>query len=174
MNKKTYLIFFAAVIALLAGISFQIIQSGQKTSLAQEKVDFRFPDVEGVMHDMNDWHGYIRIVNFWATWCPPCLKEIPEFIALQTQLNDKKVKFIGIAIEDRDSVQQYLASIDMNYPILIGGDQAISLSYQLGNIINAVPYTVFVNPDGQVFYRHPGEISSEKILEILESESVQP
>ena len=71
--------------------------------------DINFPDVSGNFHSISEWRGKILIINFWATWCPPCLKEIPEFIALQEQYSDIGLQFIGIAIDDQDSVQEYLA-----------------------------------------------------------------
>ncbi len=77
------------------------------------------------------------------------------------------MQFIGIAIEDKQSVVEYLKTININYPILIGEDEGISLSYQLGNIINAVPFTLLVNKQGQIIHRQPGEISRDDILEII-------
>ena len=117
---------------------------------------------------MSEWQGKIRVINFWATWCPPCLKEIPEFIALQEQYATKGLQFIGIAIDDQDPVGEYLATIKINYPILISGDTGIGLAHQLGNIVDAVPFTVVVNQQGQIIYRHQGEFSKEQILKIIE------
>ena len=86
------------------------------------------PDVFGNIHSISEWQGKILIINFWATWCPPCRKEIPEFIALQEQYSAKGLQFIGIAIDDQDSVQEYLVSTKINYPMLIGGVTGIALA----------------------------------------------
>ncbi len=123
--------------------------------------------MSGDQRNVSEWQGKILVINFWATWCPPCRKEIPEFVALQEQYGDKGLQFVGIAIEDREPVSEYLNTIKINYPILIGGDKGIALAQQLGNIINAVPFTIVVNPQGQVIHRQPGEFSREKVLEII-------
>ncbi len=166
MKKNTLLILFVAVFALLCGIFTQRLMSYEQPK-PSPLLEFSLPNVSGKQHSISEWQGKIRIINFWATWCPPCLKEIPEFIKLQKQFKDKGLQFIGIAIEDKQAVEEYIKTININYPMLIGGDQAIALSHQLGNIINAVPFTLIVNRQGQIIHRHPGELSKEKILEVI-------
>lgn len=166
MNKKTFFFLFAAAIALTGGIFAQRVSS-YKQEKPSPLLEFSLPDVTGKQHDISEWQDKIRIINFWATWCPPCLKEIPEFIKLQDEYNDRGIQFIGIAIEDKAAVEEYSKTIKLNYPMLIGGDQAIELSHQLGNIINAVPFTLIVNRQGQIIHRQPGELSKEKILEVI-------
>ena len=129
--------------------------------------DFNLPDVSGNQHSISEWQGKILVINFWATWCPPCRKEIPEFMALQEQYAAKGLQFIGIAIDDQEPVEEYLATTKINYPILIGGVTGIALAHQLGNSIDAVPFTLVVNRQGQIIHRHPGEFSREQIMEII-------
>jgi thiol-disulfide isomerase/thioredoxin len=168
--RPTFIIIIAAVIALGGGIIARhfllspVVQTSQATSPSP---DFSFPDPSGKAHHSAEWQGKIRIINFWATWCPPCIKEIPEFINMQKQYGEKGVQFVGIAIEDREPVAEYLKSIAINYPILIGGDDAVALSQQMGNSINAVPFTVVVNREGQIIHRQPGAFSGEQILKII-------
>ena len=167
MNKNTLYILFVGIIALTAGIFVQRLSISDPVKATSPLLEFSLPDLSGKQRSITEWQGKIRIINFWATWCPPCLKEIPEFIKLQNQFNDKDLQFIGIAIEDKQSVEEYLSTIDINYPILIGGDEAITLSQQLGNIVNAVPFTLIIDRQGQIIHRQPGELSKEKILEII-------
>jgi len=167
MNRNTLFILLASAIALAGGIFVQSLSNKDSVNTNIPALEFNLPDVSGKQRSLSEWQGKIRIVNFWATWCPPCLTEIPEFINLQNEFKDKGLQFIGIAVEDKQAVEQYLKTIAINYPMLIGGDEGIALSQQLGNIINAVPFTVFVNQQGQIVHRHPGELSREKILEII-------
>jgi len=167
MQQNTILIFFVSALALVGGIFVQNlpVKNGINTAIPALKINL--PDSAGKQRSISEWQGKIQIINFWATWCPPCLKEIPEFIKLQAEYQDKNVQFIGIAIEDQAAVEQYLKTTPVNYPMLIAGDEGISLSQQLGNIVNAVPFTLIVNQQGQIIHRQPGELSNEKIIEII-------
>ncbi len=155
------------IIALAGGVYVK-----QSSFFPQQKpstplLEFSLPDTTNTLRNSKEWYGKILIINFWATWCPPCLKEIPDFIKLQHEFKEKNLQFVGIAIDNKQSVEDYLKTININYPILIGNDEAIGLAYKLGNIVNAVPFTVIVNPEGIIIHRQPGEISREKILDVI-------
>lgn len=167
MQQNTLLIIIAGVIALVGGVFVQSLPNKEQISSLPPTLEFSLPDLQGRQRAISEWQGKILIINFWATWCPPCLKEIPEFINLQNELNDKGLQFIGIAVEDRETIEQYLKTIAINYPILVGGGEAITLSQQLGNIINTVPFSIIVNKQGQIIHRHPGELNRDKIIEII-------
>ncbi|MFK5948639.1 MAG: TlpA disulfide reductase family protein [Methylococcales bacterium] len=168
MQQNTILIFFVSSLALIAGIFIQTsANNSEQQNITVPAIKINLPDINGKQRDLTEWQGKIRIINFWATWCPPCLKEIPEFIKLQDEFKDKNVQFIGIAIDDKQAVEQYLQNNPVNYPMLIGGDAAISLSQQLGNFVNTVPFSLIINQQGQIIHRHPGELSKEKIIEII-------
>lgn len=128
---------------------------------------FSLPDMSGTLTPISNWQGKILIINFWATWCPPCLKEIPDFIELQAEYASKNVQFIGIAIDDVQFVEDYISFIDINYPILIAKTEGEQLARKLGNVMNAIPYTIIVNQQSQIVFRHPGELSKQRIRELL-------
>jgi len=165
--------FFAFIIIFLIFISglFAWQQSEKKTLQMQQAIplpDFSLPDTSGTIYPITNWQGKILIINFWATWCPPCLKEIPEFIELQSEYAEQNVQFIGIAIDSPQLVEDYLSFIDINYPILIAEAEGSKLSRELGNSINAVPFTIIVNQQSQIVFRHPGELSKQKLRELIE------
>jgi thiol-disulfide isomerase/thioredoxin len=165
--KKTGLIIFVALLALVGGMMAKEFLSTTAQTTPSPLPDINLPDVSGKLHNISEWRGKILVINFWATWCPPCLKEIPEFIALQEQFSGKGVQFIGIAIDDQDAVEEYLISTQINYPMLIGGINGIALAHQLGNSVDAVPFTLVVDRQGQIIYRHPGGFSREQLMEII-------
>jgi len=167
MQQNTRLIILASIIALSGGLFVRSLSDKDPQKVSIPALELNLPDVEGNPRSLSEWQGKIRIINFWATWCPPCLKEIPEFIKLQSELSHQNIQFIGIAIENKQTVEQYLKNNPVNYPMLIGGDKAIALSQQLGNIVNAVPFSLIVNQQGQIIHRQPGELSREKIIEII-------
>ncbi len=170
MQQNTILFFFISAMALVAGIFVQTVLNKQPQPQQQSSsqlLEIQLPDVTDKPRSISEWQGKIQIINFWATWCPPCLKEIPEFIKLQAEYKEQNIQFIGIAIDDKAAVKTYLQSININYPMLIAGDSGIKLSQQLGNLVNAVPFTLIVNQQGQIIHRHPGELSREKILQLI-------
>lgn len=130
--------------------------------------DFSFADIEEQTHPISEWQGKVLVINFWATWCQPCLKEIPDFIALQSQYAKYNVQFIGIAIDDVATVRRYKSTVGINYPILIANEwEGYDLSQRLGNSANTVPYTVVVSADRKIIYRHAGAVKKTELMSII-------
>lgn len=166
--KTNALIALVAVLALVVGVALQ--QNNVSISAAapaEPKLEFGFPDMNGQMQSVSQWQGKILLINFWATWCPPCLKEIPEFIQWQQEFQANGVQFVGIALDDRQAVADYLQQVAVNYPILVAGDAGGELANALGNVINTVPFTVIVNRQRQIVHRQLGELSREQFLKTI-------
>jgi len=161
--KLAQTILIMGLLALSAGIGVRMVNQWQTEQQPQPLPTFSFPDLNGTPHSSTEWNGKIIVLNFWATWCPSCLKEIPAFMTLQTQYGEK-VQFVGIALDDLEAVKTFQQKTAVNYPLLISGDWAgFNLAKQLGNLISAIPYTVVVNSAGLVIYRHAGELSAREL-----------
>lgn len=131
---------------------------------------FSLPDLEGTPRSVTAWDGKVLVVNFWATWCPPCRKEIPVFMELQEQYGAQGLQFVGIAVDNRDAVQDYVDALGVNYPILIGELDAIEVAKQYGNRLGALPYTVVVDRQGKMVFFKRGELSrgdAERVIRPL-------
>ncbi len=131
---------------------------------------FELKDIEGKTRNMAEWDGKVLLVNFWATWCPPCKKEIPAFIELQEQYGTQGFQVIGLAIDDEESVRDYADTMGINYPIMAAELKAMEIARIYGNRVNALPFTAFVDREGKIIQTRPGEISkiyAEKIIKKL-------
>jgi len=127
-----------------------------------------FYDLEEKVQPLAQWKGKVLVVNFWATWCPPCRAEIPEFIRFQKQYEKQGVQFIGIAIDQKSKVQDYAKEIGMNYPVLLGDLAGIDLARRIGNSEGGLPYTVIVDRKGQIVTTQLGGISFEKLEKTIQ------
>lgn len=125
--------------------------------------DFTLADLNAQPQSVNQWRDKILILNFWATWCPPCREEIPDFIQLQNELGAKGLQFVGIAIDEIKEVKAFVAAIGITYPILIGDNNALRLSEQLGNRLLGLPFSVIFNREGHVIYKGVGSLSLDTI-----------
>jgi len=127
----------------------------------------RLPDLAGISQPIAQWHGKVLVVNFWATWCPPCRQEIPEFIQLQKQYSAQGLQFVGIAIDEKAKIQNYVDEVGINYPILVGDLEAVALSQASGNRIGGLPYTVIIDQRGKIIATELGGLSKEKLSAII-------
>ena len=165
--KTLQIIFVIALLGLTAGIGVRMFNQWQTDQKPMPLPEFSFPDLNGTQHASNEWQDRIIVLNFWATWCPACLKEIPAFMSLQTQFAEK-VQFVGIALDDLDAVKTFQQKTTVNYPLLISGDWAgFDLAKKLGNFVSAIPYTVVVNRYGLVIYHHAGELSAAELQAVI-------
>jgi thiol-disulfide isomerase/thioredoxin len=167
MKLKNFLTIFVALIALGTGILTHRITTAQpqeKSTQTAGLPDITLPDLEGNRRRLSEWQGKVIVLNFWATWCAPCRKEIPEFIELQKQYGNQGLQFIGIAVEELEPAREYSKHAGINYPILIGQPSAINLSIPLGNMISTVPFTIIFDRQGNIVHRQWGEISKDTIL----------
>jgi thiol-disulfide isomerase/thioredoxin len=129
--------------------------------------DFTLNDMEGKPRHISEWDGKVLAVNFWATWCPPCKREIPTFIKLQRELGAQGLQFIGIAVDDLPEVVAYATEMGINYPILVGQSDAAQVSREFGNRIGALPFTAIVDRQGNIVYTEAGEMSYQEMRDLV-------
>ena len=123
--------------------------------------DFSLANLAGEQQSIQSWPGKPKLINFWATWCGPCLREIPMLKELQAARPDLQV--VGIAIDKPDLVAKFAGDIDFNYPILIGQNEAWAAAAALGVNIFALPFTIFTGGDGSILGVHTGELHAEHL-----------
>ena len=136
-------------------------ESADAPELATTLPEFTLDSLAGGPQSIKSWPGKPLLINFWATWCGPCLREIPMLKEFQTGHSDLQV--IGIAVDKRDPVVGFAERMQFNYPILIGESEGWSAAAAFGVSVYALPFTVFTAADGSVLGVHTGELHAEHL-----------
>lgn len=131
--------------------------------------DFTLLDVNGQQRNVSEWKGKVLVLNFWATWCPPCLEEIPHFIKLQEQYGHQGLQFVGIALESADEVVGFASEQGINYPLLVGEQEVIKLAGKFGNHNGGLPYTVIMDREGNISFIKQGPLSTVEAWQVITS-----
>jgi thiol-disulfide isomerase/thioredoxin len=140
-----------------------------KPLIGAVRPNFILPDVNGEMREVSEWDGNVVILNFWATWCTPCLKEIPEFIELQEKYSEQGLQFIGIALQEADEVKPFMKKTAMNYPSLLGIEKVKEVAKSFGNRFVVLPYTVVIDRDSKIVFIRSGPIKYEETEALIKS-----
>ena len=173
MNRRQWIIIVAiSLLALLAGVLTS--QWIHKTGLASDPAVKAFLEnpwqtPDGKAANTQEWQGKVLVVNFWASWCPPCVEEMPTLDKLQEEFLKQNVLFVGIGIDSPSNIREFLEKTPVSYPIMIGGLQGSNLSKQMGNSQGALPYTIIINSKGKSSYSKLGKISEDELRSAIKS-----
>jgi len=182
---KNFFIF--AAVALMAGATgFVLYRQGHEVaapvSTAQAEMipvaatskpmpttvpDFSLPNRDGQKQSLRSWNGKSMIINFWATWCAPCRKEIPLLKEISKSQAGDGFQVVGIAIDYRDDVLKYANEIKMDYPLLIGEEEGLKAAEAFGVDAAGLPFTVFTDQKGRIVTILMGELTHAKADAIL-------
>ncbi|MDB5987068.1 MAG: TlpA family protein disulfide reductase [Nevskia sp.] len=129
-------------------------------------------DLDGKPHKLDDYRGKLLLINFWATWCGPCLHEIPELVKLQTQYGARGLQIVGPAVDDPDAVRAMLGTLGINYPVLVttAPEDMIKTMEQLDNPVGGLPFSLLIGADGVIIKRQIGEFSAAELTQLVESQ----
>lgn len=138
-----------------------------KDVVGQTAPDFSLTKLNGGKMNLADYKGNLVILNFWASWCPPCRAEIPAFVKVQQKYKDNGVAFLGVAIEDKEDVENYVKEVTLNYPTSYGVEEAYEVSAKYGNPDGALPYTLVISPKQKILESYNGQVSEETLEEVI-------
>ncbi len=153
--KRNFLMTLTVFIII---ISFFIFTGCKSTS-----GDFTLMDLDGNEISLSDFNGKVLILNFWATWCPPCREEIPDFVEVYNEYESEDVQFIGVSNEDISTLRSFVEDYNISYPILIDDENIMG---KWG--ISAIPTTFVFDKDGQIISKSVGTMTREQLVNIIE------
>lgn len=170
-------IMLVAVTALMAGLylsaSFNrpapapVFSAVNSDLVGSYRPDFRLGSSTGGFVTPADYAGKTLLINFWATWCVPCLKEMPMLMELQAEYGVAGLQIIGIALDDVQSVRDFVDELGISYPILVGATDVMETNRAYGNVAGMLPFSVLVDKDGIIRWQYAGEIQRNTITTIL-------
>lgn len=179
--KHTLILSAAAIVGFIAFQVWHEYQGGERpdpagaASVMQSSAagtglrpTFELMSPEGVPVSSRQWDGKPLVVNFWATWCAPCRREIPMLMEMQSEHSAAGLQLIGIALDFPDAVDQYAKEMEMNYPLLVGEQDAMDVAEAFGLDLIVLPGTVFSLSDGRTLHNHIGELHADQATRIIE------
>lgn len=161
-DRTNNLILGLALLAAIGGGWLQrhaaVIAAGPPSLIGQPLPDLALSDLQGRAHRLGDWRGHPLLLNFWASWCGPCLDEMPALNRLARRGGKNSPIVIGIAMDDPDRARAYLAAHPVDYPVLLGRLDSPDTSLQFGDTQGVLPYSVLTGADGRVVATHVGPL----------------
>lgn len=170
MNRQNWFIAAVAVLALAAGwgVATWYKQPGPaQPGAAEALLSAPLPDLQNQPQTLAQYRGKVLVVNFWATWCPPCREEIPFFIETQTKLGSNGLQFVGIALDNPQQVAAFIQEFAVNYPVLIGGINESEALRKLGNSGGGLPFTLIYDRSGNLREKIIGGLDKARLEQLL-------
>ena len=136
------------MLRIMAVVVFMTIACGsgsQSKSGQSELTDFTLTSLDGEEYTLSALKGKVVVIDFWATWCPPCRKSIPTFVRLYEKYNDKGFTILGIGLDDEQSLINFRTEVNIPYPVFVGSDD---LAKDYG--VTGIPKTIFVDKKGKI------------------------
>ncbi|MDE2145535.1 MAG: TlpA family protein disulfide reductase [Burkholderiales bacterium] len=177
MNRRTWILGGAGLAAAAAGAAWRaggglLSAAGAATAGPTGAADSadgalwaaRFARPEGGTLDLAALRGRPLVLNFWATWCPPCVKEMPEIDRFAGPFQAAGGSVVGLAVDNPAAVRSFLARTPVHYAIGLAGFEGTDLSRKLGNVDGALPFTVVVDRAGRVAHRRLGASSYDELV----------
>lgn len=167
MTRSNWLILGLAVLAAAIGGYLQPRPSTEATSgsvdnlsmIGQPAPNFVLTDTTGKAHRLTDYRGQRVLLNFWASWCAPCLREMPALAQAQSKFGEHGAIVLGIGMDEPRRIHAFLVAHPVNYPILLGDVDATPTLKAWGNPAALLPYSVLIGTDGRIMATHAGALS---------------
>jgi peroxiredoxin len=127
------------------------------------------PDASGTPIKFARFAGKPLVVNFWATWCPPCVEEMPELSALFRERSPKGLQMLGIGIDSAAKVAEFSTKTPVSYPLVVAGLSGTELARSFGNTSGGLPFTVLIDRQGRIVQRIPGRVRIDALRTAIDA-----
>ena len=160
--KKFFI--FVGLIAIIVVAIFQLQESENETIVMS---DFSLVNMKGEAVSIDEFRGEKTLINFWATWCRPCRKEMPMLNGVFLSQDPSDFSVVGIAIDKPEKVTQFVAELGIDFPIMVGQSEACDVMKALGNEALTLPYTILIDEEGEVVWSKNTELKHSDMDEVL-------
>ena len=160
--KKFFI--FIGLIPIIAVAIFQLQESENETIVMS---DFSLVSLKGDAVSIDEFRGEKTLINFWATWCRPCRKEMPMLNGVFLSQDPSDFSVVGIAIDKPEKVTQFVAELGIDFPIMVGQSEAYDVMKALGNEALTLPYTILIDEEGEVVWSKNTELKHSDMYEVL-------
>jgi thiol-disulfide isomerase/thioredoxin len=155
-------------LAFLAGAGGFTLYHYLAQRTPEQAPDLTLTRLEGGELKLADLRGKLVLVNFWATWCAPCMAEVPLLVEMQQRYGARGLQILGPALDDAEQVRLMLPRLRIQYPVLIGEDSVTDAMTRLGEKLGALPYSVLIAPNGTILLQKHGEFQRQELIELME------
>jgi peroxiredoxin len=165
-KQNKWILALTASIFVAIGIYFQQKQSEQQQAASRavnELFATSLSDSSGQRQALSQWKGKTLVVNFWATWCNPCIEEIPELSALQSALSQKNIQIIGVGIDSATNITEFSSKHKITYPVYVAETEGVEMARKFGNQAGGLPFTVLIEPTGEIKKSYLGRLKLEEL-----------
>lgn len=143
--------------------------AGAQELLGQKRPDFSHLDSAGKPVSAADYDGKVLLLNFWASWCGPCVEEMPMLSRLQEAYSAKGLRVLGIALDDPERAMAFAKEMALAYPVLVGGADVVVTGRRYGNSSGMLPFSVLIDREGVIRWVHLGLLESEKLEQQIQA-----
>jgi len=167
--RRRWLVAGVGLGALMAGAGLAWWRYQPDAPDASALFDRVFDDVDGQPQPLAQWRGRWIVLNFWATWCAPCVEEMPTLQQAARDYGGRGVAVVGVGIDNAKAIRRFKEELKLDLPLLVAGAGGSELARELGNPSGALPYTVLVSPQGRIEQAHLGLLKPELLRAWLDS-----
>lgn len=169
--KRTTVVVALCLLGATLGYATSRITTAQKPAAAPS---VSFITLEGQKVSLEDWKGKLLLVNFWATWCAPCRKEMPILIDAQKRYGARGLQIIGPALDEAEAVRGLATKLKINYPLMVDDGKIESAMFLMGNSAGGLPFSVLIDPQGRIVRTVLGDMSAAELDRLINAHLPDP